>query len=314
MSNLYFSLSVVFPLFCMMALGYFLKLSKLFSEAFFRQLNALCFRCFLPIILFNNVYHSNFYELFSLKLVLFTLFGIVASFLFLMWLVPKLEKEGKTRGVMVQGIFRSNFIIFGLPLAAAVYQGENLGVVVLLMAFAIPLFNLFSIIALGYFTKGESEAKHNFLKSIARNPLIIASVIGLFYALTQIRLPNLFETTLDNLALVGTPIGLIALGGNFHFKDLRLYKKQLVLSVLGKLIILPGVLLVLAVLFGFRGIELLALMALFASPTAISSYTMAQNVKANDVLASQIVVMTSIFAVITIFLWISVLRALHLIS
>ncbi len=59
--------------------------------------------------------------------------------------------------------------------------------------------------------------------------------------------------------------------------------------------------------------ELAALMAMLASPTAVSSFTMAQNADANDDLAGQIVVMSSLLSVVSIFLWILMLNYFNVI-
>jgi len=64
---------------------------------------------------------------------------------------------------------------------------------------------------------------------------------------------------------------------------------------------------------GFRDIELIALMLIFASPTAISSFTMAQKMDGDSELAAQIVVFTSAFCILTVFLWIFTLKQFSLI-
>ncbi|MEF9971830.1 MAG: AEC family transporter, partial [Oscillospiraceae bacterium] len=70
----------------------------------------------------------------------------------------------------------------------------------------------------------------------------------------------------------------------------------------------------LAIALGFRGMELGALLAMFASPTAVSSFTMAQQMQADDELAGQIVVVGSLCSVVTIFFWISVLSYFGLLT
>ncbi len=45
-------------------------------------------------------------------------------------------------------------------------------------------------------------------------------------------------------------------------------------------------------MFGYRGVELTTLMIIFAAPTAISSFTMAQQMDSDSELAGQIVVFT----------------------
>ena len=65
----------------------------------------------------------------------------------------------------------------------------------------------------------------------------------------------------------------------------------------------PGVMLTVAALMGFRGIEFVTLMALFGSSAAGNSFTMAQQMGGDADLAGDIVVMTSLFCSLTMFLW-----------
>lgn len=312
MNNLYLAVSVVFPLFCMMALGYFLKAIGIFNDLFLRQLNGICFRVFLPLVLFINIYQSDFFELFSARLILFAVILVVVSFILLMIIIPKIEPENNNRGVMIQGIFRSNYILFGVPIAQTLYGKEHTGTTAILIAFIIPLFNLLSVVTLSIYSK-QKQSRKQVLAEVIHNPLIIGSVVAFFFILTGIRLPILIEHTIADISKVATPLALIVLGGSFQFKSIGAYKKQLSISVIGKLILLPGIFIPIAILFGFRKIELAALIAIFASPTAVSTFTMAQNAKATYKLSGQIVVLDSMLSVVSIFLWIVVLKYFNLI-
>lgn len=296
----------------MMALGYFLKVIGIFNDLFLKQLNNLCFKVFLPLVLFINIYQSDFYELFSAKLILFAVSVVVISFLLLMIIIPGIEKENNNRGVMIQGIFRSNYILFGVPIAQTLYGNENTGTTAILIAFIIPLFNLLSVIALSVYSK-QKQSLRQVLAEIVHNPLIIGSAVAFFFILTNLRLPVLIEHTVTDISKVATPLALIVLGGSFQFKSIGKYKKQLSISVLGKLIVLPGIFIPIGILSGFRNIELAALMAIFASPTAVSTFTMAQNANVNYELSGQIVVFDSILSIASIFIWIMTLKYFHFI-
>lgn len=296
----------------MMALGYFLKVIGIFNELFLKQLNNLCFKVFLPLVLFINIYQSDFFELFSAKLILFAVSVVVISFLLLMVIIPGIEKENNNRGVMIQGIFRSNYILFGVPIAQTLYGNENTGTTAILIAFIIPLFNLLSVIALSVYSK-QKQSLRQVLAEIVHNPLIIGSSVAFFFVLTNLRLPVLIEHTVTDISKVATPLALIVLGGSFQFKSIGKYKQQLSISVLCKLIVLPGIFIPIGILSGFRNIELAALMALFASPTAVSTFTMAQNANVNYELSGQIVVFDSMLSIASIFLWIMILKYFHFI-
>ncbi|MEG0640456.1 MAG: AEC family transporter [Clostridia bacterium] len=311
MNSFSLAFSVVCPLFLMMALGYFLRLIKLFNEAFLRQLNKLCFSVFLPAILFINVYDSDFSSSFQPRLVVFAIACVLAMFAVLMLLVPRFEKSNLRRGVMVQGIFRSNYILFGLPMAASLFGASKTGTTAVLIAFVIPLFNLLSVIALEIFHVGKVNVKR-ILMGVVTNPLILGAMAAFVFLLTGVRFPRVVEQNVRDIYKIATPLALIILGGSFTFSRLKPNLKHIVVAVSGRLILIPLCFVSLSVAFGFRGVALGALLAMFASPTAVSSFTMAQQLHADDELAGQIVVVGSLCSVITIFLWISLLSSLGL--
>lgn len=309
MEPLILAASVVFPLCVMMALGYFLRWKGLFYPSFLEQLNKVCFQVFLPTLLFNNIYHSDFKALFNPPLILYAVGSLTASFFALLFLIPLLEKKDENRGVVIQGIFRSNYALFGMPVAVSLYGLENSGITAVLITFVVPLYNIYAIIALSLYSD-KKEKISKVIQKILKNPLIIGSVLGMILSSLEISLPAMAESAISDIAGVATPLSLIALGGGFAFSDIFLYKKALILTLMGKLLVLPGIFIVLAIHLGFRDMELVALVAMWASPTAVSSYTMAQSMKANDVLAGQIVVFGTLLSVFTMFLWILLLSTL----
>ena len=312
MSNIYLGISVVFPIFCMMALGYFLKYKNILNENFFDQLSLMSYKIFLPFVLFMNIYHSDFYTLFDVKYIGLSVAIVVASFCLLCFIIPKIEKKNMNRSVMIQGIFRSNSILFCIPIVQNIYGYESTGITAIMLAFVVPLFNVFAVFILSKYSKSNPSPKEVLL-DVVRNPLIIGSVLGFLFAIFKIPMPSLLDEVMNELAKSATPISLIALGGCFQFSSLSLYKKQLTVSVLGKLVILPLIFIPIAILLGYRNIELASLMGMLLSPTSVSSFTMAQSAKANAQLAGQIVVLTSLFSVVTIFPWIVVLKQMGLI-
>ncbi|MEG0911477.1 MAG: AEC family transporter [Ruthenibacterium sp.] len=313
MNSFSLAFSVVCPLFLMMALGYFLRRIGLFNEDFLRQLNKLCFNVFLPLILFINVYDSDFSVAFQPRLVIFAILSVLAMFAVLMLLVPRFEKSNLRRGVIIQGIFRSNYILFGLPMAASLFGTSQSGTTAVLIAFVIPLFNLLSVIALEIFRGGKADIKR-ILTGVLTNPLILGAAAAFVFLLCGIRLPIVLEQTVRDISKIATPLALIILGGSFTFSRLLPNLKPIMAAVSGRLILVPLCFVSLSIAFGFRGMELGALLAMFASPTAVSSFTMAQTMQADDELAGQIVVVGSLCAVITIFFWISILSYLGLLT
>jgi malate permease and related proteins len=312
MENLILSINVVLPLFLTMALGYVLKRLKMFDDNTLKVMNSITFKIFLPLLLFYNIYKTNLKGAINLKLMCFAITSVILTFIVLCILIPLIEKDNKKRGVLIQGIFRSNFVIFGLPVACSLFTQDKIGVIAILIATVVPVFNMLAVISLEIFRCGKLDIK-NTLKGIITNPLIITSVIGLSFLILGIKLPTAIEKSISDISRIATPLSLILLGGSFAFNDVKTHLRQTVIAVVGRLVIIPAILMPISIWIGFRDIELLALMLIFASPTAISSFTMAQKMDGDSDLAAQIVVFTSALCTLTVFLWIFALKQFSLI-
>lgn len=309
MENLIISFNVVLPLFLCMALGYFLKWVKLYDDATLKTINKLVFKVFLPIYLFRSVYHTDLSAAFNGKLILFAVIAIVAWFAILMLVIPCVEKDNAKRGVMVQAMFRSNFVLYGLPVAVSLCGEENIGATSLLIGIVVPVFNVLAVITLETFRGGKPSVK-KMAKGIATNPLIIASVIGIACYLLKVKLPSAVDKTVTDLGRVATPLALVALGGEFKFHKVKGNLKQLIIAVCGKLVISPLAIVAAGIILGFRDEMLVPILLMSGAPAAVSSYTMAQQMGGDGELAGEIVVFTTGLSILTIFLWVFGLKQL----
>ena len=309
MENLIISFNVVLPLFLCIALGYFLKRIHMLDGDVLKKMNKLCFKVFLPIYLFNSVYKTDLSAAFNAKLILYGIIALTIFFIVLMLLIPRIEKDDKKRGVMIQAIFRSNFALFGLPVATSLCGEANLGPTSLLLGITVPFFNVYAVIALETF-RGGTPSIRKMIKGIVTNPLIISCVLGVIFYLLKIELPYAVDKTVVDLGRVATPLSLVVLGGEFAFSNVRKYAKQLPITVIGRLVVSPLIFVTLGVLMGFRNEMLVPILIMFGAPTAVSSFTMAQQMDSDSELAGQIVVFTSAGAIFTIFVWIFVLKQL----
>lgn len=312
MENFTLSFNVVSPLFIVMALGYYLKYIKMLDKQTLDVMNKVCFKAFLPTLLFYNIYKSDVKSAFNPRLIMFSVSCVLILFFILLIIIPKIEKDNKKRGVMIQGIFRSNFVIFGMPVASSIYGDGNIGTTALLIAIIVPLFNLLAVISLEVFRDGNIDFK-KIIHGIITNPLIVASVIGISFILLNIMLPTFIEKSVSDISKLATPLSLILLGGSFSFSDIKEYLKNIIFVVSNKLVIVPLIFIPLAISLGFREIELLTILLIFASPTAVSTFQMAEQMDADHILAQQAIVFSCLFCIPTVFLWILSLKQLALI-
>ncbi len=316
MENLSFSLNVVLPLFVLMVLGFVLRRVGFFSDGFLQVGNKFGFKVTLPVLLFQNIRTSQMGDVFNGGLIAFTVIAILLTAVAACAGTMLVVKDNRRRGAVVQGIFRSNFVLFGVPLALNMFGESALGVTSMLVAVVIPLFNVLAVILLTVFAPQGDKKQIRLLpilKGIITNPLIIGVAAGLLFSGLRIPLPQFLNSAVEDVAAIATPLALIVLGGQFELKSLRSNAKALSAVTACRLLVVPGVILAAAALLGYRGPELGALLVIFASPTAVSSYIMAENMGSDGELAGQIVVSTTLFSVLTMFVIIYLLKALALI-
>lgn len=312
MSDFAYAFNAVFPLFVYMALGVIIKKLNWASDRTFNQMNSITFKTFLPIMIFVNIYHSGLEEFPGLMTVLYPILAISFTFVIAWLFVGRTNLEFREKGVVTQAIFRSNYVLFGVPLVLALIDGKTTGVTEVLLATIIPLFNIYAVIILSWYGGHKVNGKE-VVRKIITNPLILASVLGIFAKWIRLNLPGPLEASLSALGKIATPMALIILGAQFRFADSRKYVRKLVAICSLRLLIVPAALLSGAALLGMRGEVMVSYLPLFGGPVAVSSYTMAYQMGADDQLAGQILVYTSALCLPALFMFIVLLRKLSLI-
>ena len=313
-ADLIFSANVVVPIFLLIILGYFLTRIKLWDGHFLKVANEVCFKCLLPVLLFYNVATANIFEVFNLRLILYVCLCacLLCGALFL--IVPIFVKDKKRRGVMIQGTFRSNFLLFGVPLGLSIGGNEGAVLAAVVASFYVPVINMLSVISLYAFSESENKSIKSALLGIVKNPLIIGGVSGLIFSLIRnsigFEMPAILDTTLFNIKSAATPIAFLILGGDLKFGNMLRNVKFSILSVLGKTVIIPLVMLTVSSLLGFGKLEMAILVAVFATPNAVSSYAMARNYEADYELAGEIITLGTLLSVITMFVFITTAKSL----
>ena len=304
--------NAVAPFLILLGIGFGAVRLKLADRAFMDRLNALNYRLFFPFLMFNNVYSAKPENMPSVKLMLTGFLSVSLLVILLVIVVPKFVKENPRRGVIIQGIFRSNFIIYGIPLTTYVFGAEKSSICGMMIMIMVSLFNIAAVIVLEMFRDGGKVSAKKLLLGIVKNPLLQGCVVGLAFYLLRIRLPSFIASPVSSLANLATTLALVVLGGNLRFEEIRKNSRTISIVLLIRLILLPTVMLVLAYLIGLRGIELFLILVIFGTPVATSSYPMAQNMGGDGQLAGQLVFVSTVVSLATIFAFIFVLSRLGL--
>lgn len=316
MDSLIFALNAVAPIIIMVAIGYFLKKIGLMNSEFSKMANRLVFRVFLPTMLFYNVYKIEDVGNLDLGYIVYALAALLVIFAISIPAVLIFTDKKSCRGVLIQGAFRSNYALIGIPLSGALFGTEGEKVASLLSAVAIPAFNVLAVISLSVFK--DSKTKTSIKKvvlEIIKNPLIQGVAAGLIvlairalfvrfgfgFRLTNIAPVEKILTYLSNLA---TPLALLVLGAQFEFSSVSSLKKEIIFGTFMKTVLAPAIGIGIAyILFRdrFNGAHFAAFVAMFTTPIAVSSVPMAQEMDGDATLAGQLVVWTTFACALTVF-------------
>lgn len=324
MDSLIFALEAVLPIIITVAIGYLIKRLGFLSTDMAKVINKLVFRIFLPVMLFLNVYKIESLSDIDTGYIFYAVIATVAIFALSIPAVIFVTKKGDRRGALLQACFRSNYALIGIPLAESLFGQAGVSVATVLSAASIPLFNALAVISLSVFGNGEQKPSvKKILLGIVKNPLIQSIALGLVVLGIRALFVNFgigfrlsevkpIYTVLDYLSRLATPLALLVLGVQFEFSAVKELKREIFFGTLMRAFIVPVLGLGIAFICfrqSFGGAQFAALVALFATPVAVSSVPMAQEMGADYRLAGQLVVWSTLLSAVTVFIASFLLKA-----
>ena len=131
MSNFFVALYAVLPMFIMLAIGFTVRKMKVIEEAHLPVLNKIVFNVFFPFLMFNNIYAFDLSADFNASLLLYAVVAVAVIYGLSVGFALIFEKSNKSRGALIQAIYRSNFgtcVGVTVGLAIGISVGFTLGV------------------------------------------------------------------------------------------------------------------------------------------------------------------------------------------
>lgn len=330
------AVNAVFPLVIVIVVGYFLKRIGIISKDFVKAGNKLNFNLLLPSTLLYNIYNIPNFSSINWPAVTFCVVGILAIFLIGLGFSAAVTPVPARRGVLAQCSFRSNYAAIGLALASTLGGDDTMAIAAVVSAFTIPLFNVLAVISLSVFSADGTSGRDGIRRAVVkilRNPMIISAFFGMLILLFREMQVWFFggvvfsfktHTTflykaLESIKSATTPFALLILGADFQFTAIRGLFKEVAWGTAYRLILAPALALVSAFLLstytGFLNFgrnEYATLISLFGTPVAVASVVMAEQMDGDGALATQLVVWSSVFSILTIFLQVFILMALNI--
>ncbi|MCI9640627.1 MAG: AEC family transporter [Emergencia sp.] len=313
MANLLFCLNATIPLFLLLVLGMVFTKFKIFDEVFVAKLNSFVFQIALPVLVFYDLCREDFYSLWDGRFVLFCFIATALS-IALTAAIAFLLPDKSTRGEFIQAAYRSSAAILGIALIQNLYGSS--GMAPLMIIGSVPLYNIMAVVVLSFFQPAHGTLDKKRLASagigILKNPILWGVLLGLFWALLNLPMPQILDRTLENIGRLATPLGLLSMGAAFDIKKAMKSAKSAGLAAFIKLIGLGLIFVPIAVFMGFTGNKLVSILIMCCSSTTVSSYIMAKNMGHEGTLTSSTIMLTTFFLAFTLTGWLFVLKTLGL--
>ena len=317
-------MNTVAPLVIMVVIGYCLKRIGWMNERFAKEANKIVFRILMPVMLFVKIYGMKDLSGFDFTFVGYSVIALLIVFALSIPASIIVSRQKNRRGVLVQAAVRSGYSLIGIPLAESLYGAEGAAAATILSAAVIPLFNVLAVIsltAIGNDSKEKPSIK-KILLDIVKNPLIL----GIATALVMIAVRSVFVKVdvsfrlsdiaplfkvLNYLSDMAIPLALLVLGAQFEFSAVSSLKREIVFGTVVRTVVVPALTIGVAYFFlrdRFSAAHFASFVAVFATPVAVPSVPMVQEMGGDVTLAGQLVVWSTLASAVTLFIFTLLLR------
>ena len=289
---------LILPDFFLIALGWMLLHKLRFSANFFRELEKLVYFILFPALLFQSITKTpiSINEAYDLLKATVTLTG---AGVFLAWLArPVLRPDPSGHASLSQTAYRFNTYL-ALSLAGGLGDATQTTMAIL-VGFAVPLGNIAAVYSL-------ASQNGRVLIEIIRNPLILATSLGLIWNLASLPVPDLVSTILGRLGVCALAIGLLCVGATLSLQATRGQGKLVTWMISVRLLIMPVIAIFIGIWLNLSVTERQALLLFAALPTATSAHVLAARMGGQPQLVAVAMSLGTVLSAITIPVWLTIM-------
>lgn len=288
---------LILPDFFLIALGWMLLHKWRFTPAFFRELEKLVYFILFPALLFQSITKTPI-SLGDAYVLLQATAALSGAGILLAWLaIPVLRPDVSAHASVSQTAYRFNTYI-GLSIASSM-GGSAQTIMAILVGLAVPLVNMAAV---------HSLARQNgrILLEIVRNPLILATSLGLFWNLASLPVPGPVNTSLTRLGACAIAIGLLCVGATLSLQATR-GQARLVSWMIGvRLLIMPVIAIAIGFWLSLPMVERQVLLLFAALPTASSAHVLAARMGGQPQLVAITMSIGTVISAVTLPVWLMI--------
>lgn len=319
MESFLFSLNATLPIFLTMLCGTVFARAHIMSESFTAGLNSFVFKVALPLLLFYDLATQDFAAAWDGRFVLFCFAATSVSIALIVLVARQVISDKALRGEFIQVSYRSSAAILGIAFIQNIYGSTSSAMAALMILGSVPLYNVVAVVVLeltspAHLNTAPTMALKSALKGVVTNPIIIGIAAGMLWSVLGLPRTPLIMNTVHNLAVLATPLGLLAMGAGFKLEQIKDHVALSAAATFIKLVGISAVVMSLAIWLGFRDQQLVALLIMSGSASTVSCYIMAKNMGHAGELTSTVVMLTTLGCSITLTTWLWLLRTWGLVG
>ncbi len=267
-------ISALWPVFALILLGYLARRTNFPGVEFWAQAEKATYFVLFPTLLVTRLAATDMsavdLDTMGIAITALVLSGSVLAFLVRPFTLA--DAAGFTS--IYQGSVRFNVYV-GLAASATLFGPEGLAIGAVILALMIPLLNLLCVLVFSHFTR-QATGFRSVLLAIVKNPLIVASLVGLLLNQTGLGFPVLLQPVAELLSRMALPLGLLSVGAGLSFTVLLSSRGPIIWASLIKLLLMPAIGFGICLLLAVDELTMDVIVLYAALPTATSSYILAR--------------------------------------
>ncbi len=314
LTDLVFSLNTILPIFAVILVGYFMRRRNTVNADFVAVASNVVFYYALPARMFLDVATSDLSDLLNVRFILVVVCGTIGVFLIAWFVISRMVADKRVVAAAVHSAYRGNYVYIGLPIIQNLLQTDYIACSTLVLTFVMPLYNILGVLILSFYSGDMSQLRAGkLLRTILKNPMILAVIFGAVYAAIGLPMPYVAEKSLTYLGNIATPLALLLIGAKMFGNKLTGNAGALGLALFFKLVFGPVVMTALAILLGMPQEEVVTVFVVFAVPTAMNVFIMTKSMGGDDGVAANAILATVSGSVVIMTAGIYLLRVIGIV-
>ena len=298
-------LTSLVPVFLVIGLGFVLKRRGFPGDEIWAPLDQLNYFVLFPALLLHTLATADLssFDVWPMAAALAT--GQLTIIVILVTIQYFRKMNGPEFSSVFQGAVRWNTFV-ALAAIASLYGKPGVTMAAVAVAVLVPIANTSCVIALTRYAQNMPIHPLVIGKQLAKNPLLIACVVGIFLNATGIGLTPSLATTAQIIGAASLTLGLLSVGAGLRIGHMIEEKNAVLYTSTLKLLLMPVLMMGACMLFGVEGLPRLVVLICASVPGATSSYVLARQLGGHVEMMASIITGGTILAVITmpLMLWI----------